>query len=80
MELMPIEKDCLNAESVQIYFAIIAAWVGEKDLALQYLELAGSTLGAANIASYGSLKLDPLWEPLRGDPRFEQYVAAKAPK
>ena len=80
MELMPVEKDSLNGQSVQIYFAITAAWAGEKDLALQYLGLAGSTPGAQNMGSYGELKLNPLWEPLRGDPRFEQYVAAKAPR
>ena len=26
------------------------------------------------------LRLDPLWDPLRGDPRFEQIVASLAPK
>jgi hypothetical protein len=30
--------------------------------------------------SYGALKLHPLWDPLRGDPRFEQIVASLAPK
>ncbi|MEP7249816.1 MAG: adenylate/guanylate cyclase domain-containing protein [Spartobacteria bacterium] len=80
MELMPVEKDSLNGQTMQIYFAIIAAWVGEKDLALRYLTLAGSRPGAANVANYGVLKLSPFWEPLRGDPRFEKFVAAKAPK
>jgi hypothetical protein len=26
------------------------------------------------------LRLDPAWDPLRGDPRFEQIVASLAPK
>jgi len=26
------------------------------------------------------LKLQPIWDPLRGDPRFEQIVASLAPK
>jgi hypothetical protein len=26
------------------------------------------------------LKLFPFWDPLRGDPRFEQIVASLAPK
>jgi tetratricopeptide (TPR) repeat protein len=80
MELLPVEKDAPSGQAMQIYFAIIAAWVGEKDLALQYLALAGSTPGAANVANYGTLKLDPLWDPLRGDPRFEAIVASLAPK
>jgi hypothetical protein len=29
---------------------------------------------------YGDLKLDPVWDPLRGDPRFEKIVAVLAPK
>ena len=80
MELLPVEKDATNGQAMQIYFAVMAAWVGEKDLALQYLALAGSTPGASIVANYGMLKLDPFWDPLRGDPRFEKIVAAKAPK
>jgi hypothetical protein len=30
--------------------------------------------------SYGQLKLEPDWDPLRGDPRFEKIVASLAPK
>jgi TolB-like protein/class 3 adenylate cyclase/Flp pilus assembly protein TadD len=80
MELMPVEKDSINGQRMQIYFAIIAAWVGEKDLALQQLALAGPTPGASLIATYGPLKLLPFWDPLRGDPRFEKIVADLAPK
>jgi hypothetical protein len=30
--------------------------------------------------SYGPLKLFPVWDPLRGDPRFDKIVASLAPK
>jgi hypothetical protein len=30
--------------------------------------------------SYGQLRLDPEWDSLRGDPRFEKIVASLAPK
>jgi hypothetical protein len=80
MELMPREKDALNAEVLIAWFAIIAAWAGEKDLALQQLNTAIPLPGGAIITSYGMLKLLPLWDPLRGDPRFEQIVASLAPK
>jgi hypothetical protein len=80
MELMPVEKDSINGQRMQIYFAVIAAWVGEKDLALQQLALAGPTPGACLVASYGPLKLLPFWDPLRGDPRFEKIVSSLAPK
>ena len=80
MELLPVEKDSISGQSVRAYFALIAAWAGEKDLALQQLATAAPTYGAAIATSYGMLKLFPLWDPLRGDPRFEQIVASLAPK
>ena len=30
--------------------------------------------------TYGNLRLSPMWDPLRGDPRFEKIVASFAPK
>ncbi len=80
MELLPVEKDSISGQSVRAYFALIAAWAGEKDLALQQLATAAPTYGAAIATSYGMLKLFPLWDPLRGDPRFEQIVASLAPE
>ncbi len=80
MELLPVEKDAVDGQAVMAYFAIIAAWAGEKDLALQQLAAAAPTYGAAIATSYGMLKLFPFWDPLRGDPRFEQIVASFAPK
>ena len=80
MELLPVEKDSISGQSVRAYFAVIAAWASEKDLALQQLATAAPTYGAANITSYGMLKLSPFWDPLRGDPRFEKIVASFAPK
>ncbi len=80
MELLPVEKDSISGESARAYFAVTAAWAGEKDLALQQLGTAVPTYGAAIATSYGMLKLFPFWDPLRGDPRFEQIVASLAPK
>jgi TolB-like protein/class 3 adenylate cyclase len=80
MELLPVEKDSITGQSARAYFALIAAWAGEKDLALQQLTTAAPTYGAAILTSYGMLKLFPFWDPLRGDPRFEQIVASFAPK
>ena len=80
MELLPVEKDSIDGQSVRAYFAVIAAWAGEKDLALQQLAAAAPTYGAGILTSYGMLKLFPFWDPLRGDPRFEKIVASFAPK
>jgi len=80
MELMPEEKDALNGQKMRLYFCILAAWVGEKDLALQMLAAEGSKPGWAFLTTYGDLKLHPFWDPLRGDPRFEKIVSSLAPK
>jgi tetratricopeptide (TPR) repeat protein len=80
MELVPVEKAPFTAQSLMAYFALIAAWAGEKDLALQQLAIAAPTPGATLITSYGMLKLSPFWEPLRGEPRFEKIVASFGPK
>jgi TolB-like protein/class 3 adenylate cyclase/Tfp pilus assembly protein PilF len=79
IELLPVTKDSINGAHMIEYFAIIAAWVGEKDLACEQLAKAEQLPGYGTI-SYGQLKLLPYWDPLRGDPRFEKIVASLAPK
>jgi len=78
--LTPVEKDVVNGSRVLQYFAITAAWTGEKELALQQLEAGLRAPMASFMLSYGALKLLPVWDPLRGDPRFEKIVASLAPK
>ena len=78
--LTPLEKDVINGTYVLQYFAITAAWAGEKELALQQLETGLRAPAASLMLSYGALKLYPLWDPLRGDPRFEKIVESLAPK
>ena len=78
--LTPVEKDVINGSRVLQYFAITAAWAGDKELALQQLEAGLRAPVASLMLSYGALKLLPVWDPLRGDPRFEKIVASLAPK
>jgi hypothetical protein len=56
---------------------MIAAWIGDKDLACEQLAAA---IRQRSYVSYGQLKLLPFWEPLRGDPCFEKIVASLAQK
>ena len=77
VELLPVEKDSINGAHMIHYLAMIAAWVGEKDLAFEQLAFSARTPAGV---TYGELKLDPFWDPLRGDPRFEEIVASLAPK
>ena len=78
--LTPLEKDVNNGSLVLQYFAITAAWAGDKELALQQLEAGLRAPQASLMLSYGALKLFPVWDPLRGDPRFEQIVTSLAPE
>src|SRR5437773_2062638 len=78
--LTPVEKDVNNGSLVLQYFAITAAWAGDKELALQQLETGLRAPAASQRLSYGALKLFPVWDPLRGDPRFEKIVNSLAPK
>jgi tetratricopeptide (TPR) repeat protein len=77
VELLPVTKDSIDGALLVQNLAVIYAWVSQNDLALEQLRIASSIPG---YLSYGSLQLDPLWDPLRGDPRFEKIVASLAPK
>jgi TolB-like protein/Tfp pilus assembly protein PilF len=79
LELLPVEKDSINGPLMIQYFAMIAAWVGEKDLACEQLATAVRYPCGVDL-TYGQLKLMPFWDPLRGDPRFEKIVASLAPR
>jgi TolB-like protein/class 3 adenylate cyclase/Tfp pilus assembly protein PilF len=79
IELLPVAKDSINGTHMIEYFAITAAWAGEKELACEQLERV-TRLPSYGTVTYGQLKLSPYWDPLRGHPRFEKIVASLAPK
>ena len=76
-ELLPVEKDVLNGTQLLVKLAGIYSQVGEADRALDLLE---KIIHEPDGSNYGSLKLDQIWDPLRGNPRFEKVVADLAPK
>ena len=76
-ELVPFTKDANDGIDLGINLAQIYAWTGEKDLAIEQIEMVQEF---PNPLSYGLLKLHPHWDSLRGDPRFEKIVASLAPK
>ncbi len=76
-ELLPIAADAVDGVAYAANLAQVYLWTGEKDLALDQLERVERV---PNLVSYGYLKLQPIWDPLRGDPRFEKLVASLAPK
>jgi TolB-like protein/Flp pilus assembly protein TadD/predicted Ser/Thr protein kinase len=77
VELVPLEKDAKDGPRIIGYFANIAGWAGEKDLACEHL---ATSLRYPGPLSYGQLKLLPWWDVLRGNRCFEKIVASLAPK
>jgi Flp pilus assembly protein TadD len=73
VELEPFEKSSTNAPIVRCNLAVVYAWTGQPDLAIAELDkLADKPAGNSNPAqpTYGDLKLNPLWDPLRSHPGF----------
>jgi TolB-like protein/class 3 adenylate cyclase/lipopolysaccharide biosynthesis regulator YciM len=77
VELLPVGKDALNGARVAEYLAVIYATVGEKKRAIEQLSVITRR---PSWISYGELRLHPYWEPLRGDPQYDQFVASLAPQ
>jgi tetratricopeptide (TPR) repeat protein len=82
VELWPLTRDARAAGHVAAYLAIVYMWTGERDAALQQLaEVAKLPVPIAPASpglTAGELKLDPLWDELRSDPRFDSIVAEAA--
>jgi TolB-like protein/Flp pilus assembly protein TadD len=78
LELLPVAKDAINGGHITGFLAVIYAWTGEKDLAVE--QIAAAVRSFDGLCHYGGLRLHPYWDPLRGDPRFEKLVASLAPK
>jgi hypothetical protein len=78
-----VPVDALNVGGLTYLKARIAIYAGDKDFAVEQLATAAHNPvpgGSGFSATYGDLKLNPVWDTLRGDPRFEKIVASLAPK
>jgi serine/threonine protein kinase/Tfp pilus assembly protein PilF len=81
----PIEKDAVAGFAPIEILARVAAQMGDRDRAIAALEKLRSLPGTGPLyltmpLTPAILRLDPMFDPLRGDPRFEQIVASLAPK
>jgi tetratricopeptide (TPR) repeat protein len=77
VDLKPIAKDPFERTYSVVKLALVYAWTGERDRALEQLEIVAKI---PNGPTYGDLRFNPCWDSLRGDKRFDKIVAAaKAP-
>jgi TolB-like protein/Tfp pilus assembly protein PilF len=74
VDLKPIAKDSYWGPALVTNLALVYAWTGERDRALEQLEIVATLPGIA--PTYGDLRFNPCWDDLRGDKRFDKIVAA----
>jgi serine/threonine protein kinase/Flp pilus assembly protein TadD len=75
-EMLPLSEDAVDGPPLLINLAVVYAWTNENDLAFETLE---PLVKIPSGVFYGPLKLDPLWDPLRRDPRFDKLSNELAP-
>ncbi len=77
VELLPESEDAFDGPQITAMLAQIYAWTGEFDEAFRLLD---HLLVVPNGLTVPMLKLDPAWDPLRKDPRFQALIDKYRPK
>ena len=77
VELLPESQDAFDGPEATAALAQIYAWTGERDQAFSLLD---HLLVTPNGITVPILKLDPIWDPLRKDPRFQALIDKYAAK
>jgi serine/threonine protein kinase/Tfp pilus assembly protein PilF len=86
MATNPTERDAMTGPAPIEILARVAAQIGEPDRAIVALQKLLSIPYAGPLATQNVpltaalLRLDPMFDPLRNDPRFQKLVASPAPK
>src|SRR5437870_1858457 len=83
--LFPVDKDALTGPRPLDILARVAARIGQSDRSISMLEKLLSMPYEAPLAANPPLtpalrRLDPMFDSLRNNPRFQKLVAASAPK
>ena len=82
--LYPRAKDAVTGPALEENLALVQTILGEKSLAISTLTQVLQTPYKTYVYSTAPitpalLRLDPLWDPLRGDPAFQKLCQAKQP-
>jgi hypothetical protein len=77
LTMRPISEDAYDGPTIAVNVAELYGLADRADLAFQELNVLIKMPGA--LLSYGNLKTNPAWDPLRKDPRFDKLLAELAP-
>ncbi len=72
VDLIPLSKDAIRGADVLENLAAVYRRVGEYDLAIDQLD---TLLGIPSNVQVEILRIDPLWDALRDNPRFQALLA-----
>ena len=80
MSLLPASEDPVYGPIAEEYLAGVEAQVGEPERALARIERLLVTPYGAFPLTQATLRLDPIWDPLRQHPRYKALVEGPEPK
>jgi len=76
MAMDPTSKDPLDGPEAEYAMAQIYAFLGDADHAIPILKRL-LQIPAGQVITSGLLRLDPIWDPIRNDPRFQELAVKK---
>ena len=77
IEALPYSRDVMVGGYYLAQLAMVEAQVGEKQSALDHIEQL-LAIPVGHVLSRASLRLDPVWDSLRKDPRFQKLCEEKS--